>query len=859
MNTIEDRQDVLDQLFDEIFADEIKRAKEPQSSPNPTKSKLSDRAVIQKALLAKDGKRFEDLWKGSLIGYIGADGNPDRSAADMALMNKLAFWTGGDAIQMERLFSASALGKRDKWIDRSDYRKRTVENALKNAKEFYKPPHEGPKLKTINENSQPLSIGVTKDGVVAQLIESKETPGEYKLAWLSDCPVYIATETVADDETEFTFKGIGAKDNREVCFKQSARDMATDEKFEAALINAFGAKNRVGKLTFDIVQRITLNTVKMKRITIPRWEGNVPLVPGVDLLENIEYNLAEQIPACVYDGDLDGAIKILKTFMKIHKYAPILMAAVLGAPIIAKYHKTKRFGFAMWGGTGAFKTSTATAAMCVYGVNYIDDPKLKSGKSGSTVVAAAEMFAAAGILPQIYDNIKSIDPRDAMAYISIIQGILEGEEKLRGKKDGGLRKAREFLTTPIITGEIKPQEAATSARVFNTNWSSVRGDLLRKVQENIALMPVIGYNWLRFLGTTNEPFAPGFGDYQSKMMADFIKKNYANPGRLATIYTLLKSVWAMLEVSPIGEVFREMEKDFTKALDEAAKEQGESTSDETEAAKFMAGLNELIIGNPGLFVAKDGKKTILGNAIGKWMDNGLCVLPIQTLNELSKIKAFTQQPTVESMTVALDRENLLIHDTAGNAKYQMRINNGKTRGWYIKMEIVPGADAIVPNNGDKKPISEDVCTNVPDVPSENEREVKKNENQKPKVKHDKNLGTLVQDIDNRYTDIDFNVPKVYQTCTKTPVLYQAENDNQQQEAKSEIDENGPKSSKLERETPISNETHIKIASRMEYGINGQVDARVVAGKLKLPLEQVESWLEANYEKIGEHVYTQKRG
>jgi len=25
------------------------------------------------------------------------------------------------------------------------------------------------------------------------------------------------------------------------------------------------------------------------------------------------------------------------------------------------------------------------------------------------------------------------------------------------------------------------------------------------------------------------------------------------------------------------------------------------------------------------------------------------------------------------------------------------------------------------------------------------------------------------------------------------------------------------------------------------------------------VDQVESWLEANYEKIGEHVYTQKRG
>ena len=858
MKTIENRQEELDKLFEEIFADEIKEAREPRATSAPTHNHLSDRALIQRALLAKDGKKFEDLWKGSLLGYVDKTGKPDPSAADMALMNKLAFWTGGNAAQMERLFSASQLGKRDKWIDRADYRDRTIKNALKNAKEFYKAPTEGPKLKTVNENSAPLTIGVTKEGIVAQLIESKETPGEYKLGWVSDCPVYIAVETVADDETEFTFKGKGAKDNREVCFKQSARDMAVDEKFEAALINAFGAKNRVGKLTFDIVQRITLNTKKMKRIAVPRWEGDIPLIPGTDLMENVEYKLADQIPACVYDGDLKKALKVLKCLMKVHKYAPLLVATILGAPIIAKKYKTKRFGFGIWGGTGTFKTSTATAAMCIYGVNYIDDPKLKSGKSGSTAVGAMEIFAAAGILPQIFDNVKAADPKDAVNYVSIIQGVLEGEEKARGKKDGGLRKGKEFLTTPIITGEVKPQEAATSARVLNTNWVAVDGKLLREVQENATLLPIIGYNWLNFLGTTDQEFAPGFGEYQSKLMTDFIKKGYVNPGRLATICTLLKSVWTLLEVSPIGGVFRELEKEFSRALDEAAKEQGETTSEETEAARFMAGLNELLIGNPGLFVSKEGKKTVLGNVIGKWMEEGVCVLPLQTLNELSKIKAFTQQPTVESMTMALDRENLLIHDAAGNAKYQMRINNGKTRGWYIKMSAVPTSTQVYPDDRYIKPATEAPCTNVPDVPSENEREAKKDKTKKEKVNNEEKLGTTGTDIDNELVDSDNSVPNSVPSVPKTGILYQAKSSNQQQAPSVVIDGNGPKSSKIDRETPVSDDTRIKLAARLEYGINVRVDARVVAGKLKLPVEQVVAWLEANYEKIDGFVYTQRR-
>ncbi|MCK9571141.1 hypothetical protein M0R72_19485 [Candidatus Pacearchaeota archaeon] len=847
MKTIEPRQEALDALFEEIFAEEIEDAKEPRSTSEPAKNNMSDKAIIQKALLAKDGRKFEDLWKGSLLGYTDKNGKPDPSAADMALMNKLAFWTGGNATQMERLFSASMLGKRDKWIDRADYRDRTIKNALKNAKEFYKPPREGPKLKTVSADSAPFSIGVTKEGIVAQLVETKPKDGEppgLTLAWVSDCPVYIATETIADDETEFTFKGKGAKDNREVCFKQSARDMAVDEKFEAALINAFGAKNRVGKLTFDIVQRITLNTKKMKRIAVPRWEGKIPLVPGVELMENVEYKLADQIPACVYDGDLKKALKVLKCLMKVHKYAPLLVATILGAPIIAKEHKTKRFGFGIWGGTGTFKTSTATAAMCIYGVNYIDDPKLKSGKSGSTAVGAMEIFAAAGILPQIFDNVKAADPKDAINYVSIIQGILEGEEKARGKKDGGLRKGREFLTTPIITGEVKPQEAATSARVLNTNWVAVDGKLLREVQENATLLPVIGYNWLNFLGTTEQEFAPGFGDYQSKLMTDFIKKEYVNPGRLATICTLLKSVWALLEVSPIGAIFHEMEKEFAKALEEAAREQGETTSEETESARFMAGLNELLIGNPGLFVSKEGKKTVLGNVIGKWMDNGICVLPLQTLNELSKIKTFTQTPTVESMTMALDRENLLIHDAAGNAKYQMRINNGKTRGWYIKMDVVPMSNQTVPNDGYRKTISEEPCTSVPDVPSENEREGKKDETKKSKVKYDEKLGTTGTDIDNELVDSDNSVPNSVPSVPKTGGLYQDEKQ---------------KFGKNEMETPISESNLIRNAAILEHGLNGWIDARNVANKLKIPLVNVVNYLERTHDKTeNEFGYRQKR-
>ena len=55
---------------------------------------------------------------------------------------------------------------------------------------------------------------------------------------------------------------------------------------------------------------------------------------------------------------------------------------------------------------------------------------------------------------------------------------------------------------------------------------------------------------------------------------------------------------------------------------------------------------------------------------------------------------------------------------------------------------------------------------------------------------------------------------------------------------------------------------IRVAALMEYGINGQVDPAQIAGKLHMPREEVEAWLEANYVRLkgpcGVVRYTQRR-
>lgn len=93
---------------------------------------LDDRELLEKAFAAKNGTKFSRLWAGDTSDYEGDD-----SAADQALCNMLAFWTGRDPGRMDRLFRASGL-YREKW-DRDDYRAVTIENAIAWASDVYEP------------------------------------------------------------------------------------------------------------------------------------------------------------------------------------------------------------------------------------------------------------------------------------------------------------------------------------------------------------------------------------------------------------------------------------------------------------------------------------------------------------------------------------------------------------------------------------------------------------------------------------------------------------------------------------------------------------------------------------------------
>jgi primase-polymerase (primpol)-like protein len=107
-----------------LFATYFRRPATVRQRPAQSLDEADD-VVIEKALHARNGDRFARLWAGDWQ----SAGFTSQSEADLALLSHLAYWCNADAAQMTRLFEQSGLC-RPKWLERSDYRTRTLARAL---------------------------------------------------------------------------------------------------------------------------------------------------------------------------------------------------------------------------------------------------------------------------------------------------------------------------------------------------------------------------------------------------------------------------------------------------------------------------------------------------------------------------------------------------------------------------------------------------------------------------------------------------------------------------------------------------------------------------------------------------------
>jgi len=119
----------------ENYVAAAKKEKKQQKKKRAT-APLGDDEILEKARSSKNGAAFAALWEGRWQAEHGS-----QSEADLALCCKLAFWTGKDRGQMDRLFRQSGL-MREKWDNRhhasgATYGEETLDRALNTVEEGY--------------------------------------------------------------------------------------------------------------------------------------------------------------------------------------------------------------------------------------------------------------------------------------------------------------------------------------------------------------------------------------------------------------------------------------------------------------------------------------------------------------------------------------------------------------------------------------------------------------------------------------------------------------------------------------------------------------------------------------------------
>nr|MDQ3045635.1 DUF3987 domain-containing protein [Chloroflexota bacterium] len=134
-------------------------------------SLLTDEDVLSHARGAANAPKFQRLWAGDTGDYHGDD-----SAADLALVSIMGFWTQDEA-QLDRLFRSSGL-YREKW-DRADYRERTIAKALAGAESYSPsflsfPSHNGssPQPPRVSDVPWPVLAPEARYGLAGRIVEA---------------------------------------------------------------------------------------------------------------------------------------------------------------------------------------------------------------------------------------------------------------------------------------------------------------------------------------------------------------------------------------------------------------------------------------------------------------------------------------------------------------------------------------------------------------------------------------------------------------------------------------------------------------------------------------------------------------
>lgn len=432
----------------------------------------------------------------------------------------------------------------------------------------------------------------------------------------------ISEEIILEDGRKiFVIEGIG-KRGGPFKLEIDAELYGTTNKLCAALESAVGSKDTIfaeqHKHIGPAIKTLTEDIRPIRRYTRTGWTPYGFVIPG-KTIDGVDVHLNRKL-AYEYDTKADpqkGKYALGRLIEAIHPgNACIVLSAMFTAPLAHLIGwDNERYGIFNKGITNSLKTSWTQAAMCIYGKGFINRDNLIKFGDGGTKTALMSYATMCGDMPGMFDNYKPNTGGGVKDFISLLHNIMEGGDRDRGSRDGGVRDNKSVKCWPIFTGEDMPDSDASSfARVLVIPFAWGKNELNKPLGEAQALsehLPAIGRIWLDFLGneTTGQIIEETKDRYWNTREAwiKYLSDQHEDMSITLRIATSLTLNQLAFEIAyQCFEILSEYKDAHIEALRSVAGGMAIHTTESAEYQRFLAALRELLAAKRAIVIPRKG-------------------------------------------------------------------------------------------------------------------------------------------------------------------------------------------------------------------------------------------------------------
>lgn len=257
---------------------------------------------------------------------------------------------------------------------------------------------------------------------------------------------------------------------------------------------------RKNNLMIDTYYTNNIGWVKYNNTKLFSYPSKETILDTVEC--NMEGNTVSNSFTC--SGTTQDWIDNVMPLLLSSNNGKVMLLGSFGAPLVNLLDIHENSIIQLEGATSTGKTHCLQGCASVYG----NDKYIKQWNG--TPYAINTIFSSYGSFPIIFDDLKNINSKVKNELGNICYGFVQGESKLQGKSDGGLRKTFNFSSLLLtsseyaITDDLKQHEGAT-ARVLVLPGSflpvnETNREIVNKLDTNSRkYYGAIGFDWCKYL------------------------------------------------------------------------------------------------------------------------------------------------------------------------------------------------------------------------------------------------------------------------------------------------------------------------------------------------------------------------